>query len=57
MIIRYESTAALRADYIARGCEQHNIGGNSWYGGETTADSLRKLNTATRPLCLRRKPC
>jgi hypothetical protein len=41
MIKRYDSTAALRASYIALGCRRGNSG-SEWYGGETENDTLRK---------------
>jgi hypothetical protein len=44
MIIRYDSTAALRAAYISKGCasaKRYNSR-DSWYGGESEADTLRK---------------
>jgi hypothetical protein len=47
MIIRYDSTAALAADYVkqnAKAASIHHGGwdqGNSWYGGESLEASLR----------------
>jgi len=46
MIIRYDSTAALAADYVRRDAKAASIHhggwqGNSWYGGESLEASLR----------------
>lgn len=40
MIIRYDSTAALRADYIAKRAKG-STEDRSWYGNESEADTLR----------------
>jgi hypothetical protein len=44
MIIRYDSTAALRAAYIAKGCgsKYSSNGRDSWYNNESEAETLRK---------------
>ena len=39
MIKRYDSTAALRADYIARKCHRGSTD-RSWYGNETESNTL-----------------
>ena len=44
MIIRYDSIAALRADYLALNCDPYeasNPGNDAWYNNETPQDTLR----------------
>lgn len=53
MIKRYDSIAALRADYVAKNGGQRSRGGfgdNSWYNNETEADSLWLAETGDTSL-------
>jgi hypothetical protein len=51
MIIRYDSTAALRQAYIDLNVSNSSgFSGNSWYGNETEADTLRKAEVGDMSL-------
>ena len=49
MIKRYESIAALRADYIALDCRRRQSD-NSWYNNESEAETLRKTEVGDTSL-------